>query len=109
MAIDEALAERVRAVVGNDAAVSKKRIFGGLAFMAFGNMSVGFHGNELIVRVYPTETDALLKKPGVRIFDITGKPMKGWLLVAATAVPDKKAITGWVNMGLAYAKSLPAK
>ena len=109
MAIDEALAKRVRAAIGDDAAVSEKRMFGGLAFLASGNMSVGVHGSELIVRVDPAETDELLKKPGVRIFDLTGKPMKGWLLVAAAAVPDKKAITGWVKKGLAYAKSLPAK
>jgi TfoX/Sxy family transcriptional regulator of competence genes len=109
MAFDELLASRVRAAIGSDAAVIEKRMFGGLAFLASGNMSVGVHGNELIVRVDASETDALLKKPGVRIFDITGKPMKGWLLVAPTAVPDKKAMSAWVGKGLAYAKSLPPK
>ena len=109
MAFDEALAARVRTAVGTDKAVVEKRMFGGLAFLASGNMSVGVHGNELIVRVDPKETDVLVKKPGVRIFDITGKPMKGWLLVAGTAVPDKRSLVAWVSKGLTYAKSLPPK
>jgi len=109
MAYDESLATRVRAIAGADPAVVEKRMFGGLALLASGNMSVGIHGNELIVRVDPAKTDELLKKPGVRIFDITGKPMKGWLLVAAEAVPDSKSLQSWVRMGLAYAKALPPK
>lgn len=109
MAFDESLAHRIRAAIGSDVAVTEKRMFGGLAFLAGGHMSVGVHGSELIVRVDPARTEALLKQPGVRVFDITGKPMKGWLLVSAAALPDRKAMAAWVGQGIAYAGSLPPK
>lgn len=109
MAFDETLATRVRPLLSGTAGVIEKKMFGGLAFLVNGNMSVGVHGSELIVRVEPTETEPALKKPGVRIFDITGRPMKGWLLVAASALTDKKSLSYWVEKGTSYAKSLPAK
>ena len=109
MAFDDALAKRVRALVNDAKGVVEKKMFGGIAFLVRGNMSVGVHRTELIVRVDPEETDAALREPGVRIFDITGRPMKGWLLVASSAVSDKKALAKWVRRGVAYATSLPAK
>lgn len=109
MAFDEALAARVRPLVTATPGVVEKKMFGGLAFLVNGNMSVGVHGAELIVRIEPSATEASLKRPGVRIFDITGKPMKGWLLVSGPAVANKKALAGWVKEGLDFAASLPAK
>jgi TfoX/Sxy family transcriptional regulator of competence genes len=109
MAIDEALAARVRECVGTASGVVERRMFGGVAFLVHGNMSVGVHGNELIVRIEPSETDQALQKPGVRIFDITGRPMKGWLLISSTSVEHKSALRGWVAKGVAYAQSLPPK
>jgi TfoX/Sxy family transcriptional regulator of competence genes len=107
MAFDEALANRVRPLVQGVAV--EKKMFGGLAFLLRGNMSVGVHGNSLIVRVDPSETEQALKQPGVRIFDLTGKPMKGWLLVSKEALGKGKALATWVERGVAYAGSLPAK
>ncbi len=72
-------------------------------------MSVGIHGNELIVRLDPAETATVLKERGTRIFDVTGRPMKGWILVESAALRDKKALAKWVNRGTSYAMSLPAK
>jgi len=109
MAFDETLADRVRAIIRTDPTVSEKRMFGGLAFLASGNMSVGVQGTELIVRVGPAEGVTLLNQPGVRVFDIRGRPMKGWLLVAATSVPDQEKLSAWIALGLSYAKSLPPK
>jgi TfoX/Sxy family transcriptional regulator of competence genes len=109
MAFDEALAERVRGLLAEESGVVEKKMFGGIAFLANGNMSVGVHGSELIVRIDPAETDSALKARGVRIFDITGRPMKGWLLVSDSALADKKAFGGWVRKGLAFARSLPRK
>jgi TfoX/Sxy family transcriptional regulator of competence genes len=109
MAFDEALATRVRPLLASAGGVTEKKMFGGLAFLVQGNMSVGVHGSELIVRIDPAETEQALKEPGVRIFDITGRPMKGWLLVSAAALGDKKSLAAWVNRGVAYARSLPAK
>jgi TfoX/Sxy family transcriptional regulator of competence genes len=109
MAFDEALAGRVREMVGASAGVVEKRMFGGVAFLVHGNISVGVHGDELIVRLEPTETDQALREPGARIFDITGRPMQGWLLVASSALESKAALRKWVSKGIAYAQSLPPK
>jgi TfoX/Sxy family transcriptional regulator of competence genes len=106
MAFDEALANRVRPLVQGVAV--EKKMFGGLAFLVQGNMSVGVRGNALIVRVDHSEAEEWLKQAGVSVFDITGRPMKGWLLVSAEALSGK-ALAKWVERGIAYARSLPAK
>lgn len=109
MAFDEALANRVRLLLSAVSGATEKKMFGGLAFLVYGNMSVGVHGAELIVRIEPSETQEALKAPGVRIFDITGRPMKGWLLVGPQALAENKALSAWVERGVAYAQSLPQK
>ena len=109
MAFDEALANRVRPLLSGISGATEKKMFGGLAFLVRGNMSVGVHGAELIVRIEPSETEEALKVPGVRVFDITGRPMKGWLLVAPQALAESKALAAWVKRGVAYAQSLPPK
>ena len=108
MAFDESLANRVRPLLAGASGVVEKKMFGGLAFLVQGNMSVGVHGSELIVRIDPSETQAALKQPGVHIFDITGRPMKGWLLVSGESL-SPKALESWVAKGVAYAQSLPPK
>ena len=109
MAFDEKLADRVRRQVAKRSGLSEKKMFGGLAFLLHGNMSCGIHGNELIVRIDPETTESALAEPGTRIFDITGRPMKGWLLVSSTGVTDNAAIAKWVRRGLDYAASLLKK
>ena len=109
MVFDEHLAERVRRTIGERQGVSEKKMFGGLAFLLHGNMSCGIHGSELIVRIDPKTTDSALRGPGIRVFDITGRPMKGWLLVNANALGDEAALERWVRRGLDYAATLPKK
>jgi len=109
MAFDEQLAQRVRDKIGTPAGLAEKKMFGGLAFLIHGNMSVGIHHDELIVRVAPDSTDAALREPGVRPFDITGKPMKGWLLVGGAGIANAAALAKWVRRGVEYASSLPPK
>jgi TfoX/Sxy family transcriptional regulator of competence genes len=109
MAFDEQLAGKVRKLLGRKTGLTERKMFGGLAFLVNGNMSVGIHGNELIVRVAPEATDAALKEPGARVFDITGRPMKGWLLVGGPGVRDPESLLKWVRRGADYASSLPKK
>ncbi len=109
MAFDEKLAERVRRQVRKHSGLSEKKMFGGLAFLLHGNMSCGIHGNELIVRIDPGSTESAPAEPGTRIFDISGRPMKGWLLVGAAELKDETALAKWVRRGLDYAASLPKK
>ena len=109
MPFDELLAARVRKRLGRKAGLVEKKMFGGLAFLLRGNMSVGVHGNELIVRVAPESTDSALEQNGVRIFDFTGRPMKGWLLVSPNALATDAALNRWVDEGIAFAEQLPPK
>jgi TfoX/Sxy family transcriptional regulator of competence genes len=109
MPIDEALVARVRQLVAGVEGITEKRMFGGLAFLVHGNMSVGVHGSDLIVRIDPIETDVALAEPGARPFDIAPRPMKGWLMVAASALADKRSLSKWVKKSVSYASSLPRK
>src|SRR5205085_3381748 len=109
MAFSEQLAQRIRKQLGKQSGLAEKTMFGGVAFLIDGNMSVAVRGDELLVRVDPEQTDALLKERGVRLFDISGRPMKGWLVVGAAALGDERSLAAWVRRGLAYASSLPKK
>lgn len=109
MAYDEGLAERIRQRLGSDADVTERRMFGGIAFLYRGNMAVGVSGDDLMVRVGPDLTDAALARPGTRVFDMTGRPMRGWILVAGTALGEDDVLGEWVDEGRAFAVSLPPK
>ncbi|MFE2431901.1 TfoX/Sxy family protein [Streptomyces sp. NPDC059373] len=109
MAYDEGLAERIRERLGADPGVTEKRMFGGIAFLYRGNMAVGVTGDDLMVRVGPDATDAALARPGARIFDMTGRPMRGWVVVAGSAVAEDDALGAWIDEGHAFAATLPPK
>jgi TfoX/Sxy family transcriptional regulator of competence genes len=110
MAYDEDLANRVRELIAAQAGVTEKKMFGGLAFLVNGNMSVGVSGQGgLLVRVDPAETEALLAKPHARPFEMRGRGMQGWLRVDAEGVRTKRQLEPWVRRGVSYARSLPPK
>jgi TfoX/Sxy family transcriptional regulator of competence genes len=108
MAYDDALAERVRDRLGDAGGVAEKKMFGGLAFLTYGNMTVGVHGDDLIARIDPESTEAALNEPGVRPFDITGRPMRGWILVAGEALDDT-VLERWIAQAGDYVATLPPK
>lgn len=109
VAYDEALANEVRAALAGVDAITEKAMFGGLAFLVHGNMAVGISGEELMVRVGPADADAALAEPHTRPFDMTGRPMRGWILVAADGLRPEGRLRAWVQRGVALANSLPAK
>ena len=110
MAYDEALAERVRGALTDVDGVTERKMFGGIGFMVSGNMAAGVSSKcDLIVRLGPDEYESALDEPGARAFDMTGRPMTGWLLVAPDAVADDAALRSWVERGAAFASSLPPK
>ena len=84
-------------------------MFGGIAFMVAGNMAGGVTGDELMVRLDPADADKALTEEGVRVFDMTGRPMKGWILVSAQRTSDDAGLAEWVDAGADYAASLPPK
>lgn len=110
MAYDEDLANRVRELVLAEEGVTEKRMFGGLAFLIDGNMSVSVSGQGgLLLRVEPQETDALLSKPHAQPFEMRGRVMQGWLRVEPEGVSTKRQLERWVTRGVAFARSLPPK
>jgi TfoX/Sxy family transcriptional regulator of competence genes len=110
MAYDEDLANRIRELIAMEAGLTERKMFGGLAFLIDGNMSVGVSGQGgLMVRVDPAETDALAEKPHARPFEMRGRAMQGWLRVDAEGVGTKRQLEPWVRRGVAYARSLPPK
>jgi hypothetical protein len=110
MAYDEDLANRVRELILMQDGVTERRMFGGLAFMIDGNLSLSVSGKGgLMLRVDPAETDALLRRPHARSFEMRGRAMQGWLRVDAEGVRTKRQLERWVARGVAYARSLPKK
>lgn len=109
MAYDEGLAQRIRERLGTDPGVSERRMFGGIAFLLHGNMAVGVSGDDLMVRVGTDGTEAALTRPGARLFDMTGRPMRGWILVDGAALTEDEVLGGWVDEGYEFAASLPPK
>lgn len=109
MAYDEGLATRIRDLIGGERGLVEKKMFGGLAMMLAGNMAVGVNGEDLIVHADPGDHEKLLAEPGARPFDLTGRPMKGWLLVDASGCAGDDDLRRWVDRGVAYARSLTPK
>jgi TfoX/Sxy family transcriptional regulator of competence genes len=109
MAFDEKLADGVRKQLSRQAGLTEKKMFGGLAFLINGNMSVGIHRSELVVRIAPEATAAALLESGAKPFDITGRPMKGWLLVGGAGISEPQSLANWVRRGVSYASTLPKK
>jgi hypothetical protein len=110
MAYDEELAERIRGLVKDERGLTEQRMFGGLAFLINGNMSVSASGQGgLLLRVDPEETEALVKEPHAQRFEMRGRAMDGWLRVGADGVRTQRELERWVARGVSYARSLPAK
>jgi TfoX/Sxy family transcriptional regulator of competence genes len=110
VAYDEHLAERVRELLAAERGVVEKRMFGGLAFLIGGNMSVSVSGQGgLLLRCDPAQTDALVAEPHAARFEMRGRAMDGWLRVAPEGVETKRQLERWVKLGVGYARSLPAK
>ena len=109
MAYDEGLAQRLREALADESGLTERRMFGGVAFMLDGNMAVGVSGDELMVRTGPDRVDEALARPHARIFDLSGRPMKGWVLVAPQGTADDADLADWLELGVSFARSLPPK
>jgi hypothetical protein len=110
MAYDEELAGRIHQLIGDDPALTEKRMFGGLAFLINGNMSIAASGQGgIMVRCEPEQTDALLQQPGAETMVMRGRAMDGWLRVNPEALGTDAELEPWVKHGVGYARSLPPK
>jgi TfoX/Sxy family transcriptional regulator of competence genes len=110
VAYDEELADRIRELVDNESDLAEKKMFGGLAFLIGGNMAVAASGQGgILVRVDPEQSDALLARSNARLMEMRGRRMRGWLRVDPEDVRTKRQLANWVELGTAYARSLPVK
>jgi TfoX/Sxy family transcriptional regulator of competence genes len=110
VAYDEDLADRIRELLSGEPNLTEQKMFGGLAFLIGGNMSVAASGQGgVLVRVDPAESDALLASTNARPMEMRGRSMQGWLRVAPEDVRTKRQLEKWVRLGTSYARSLPPK
>jgi TfoX/Sxy family transcriptional regulator of competence genes len=109
MAFDEDLAARIRAHFGKRAGIVERKMFGGIIFMLRGNMCCGVHRDALIVRLGPEEAAEALTEPHTRVFDLTGRPMKAWVLVGAKGFAKDAQLGEWLDRATKWAGSLPPK
>jgi TfoX/Sxy family transcriptional regulator of competence genes len=110
MAYDEDLANRLRELLADEDAITEKKMFGGLAFLLRGNMSVSAsRSGGLLARIDPADTDAALARPHVDRMKMGGRSMDGWITVAPEGLKTKRQLESWVKRSVAYAKTLPPK
>ena len=109
MAYDEGLADRVREALAARPEVSERKMFGGIGFMVAGKMAVGVIGEDLIVRLDPADAERALAEDGVREFDFTGRPMRGWIYVSPERTSEDGELAQWADAGADHAASLAAK
>ncbi|OGO64939.1 MAG: RNA methyltransferase [Chloroflexi bacterium RBG_19FT_COMBO_55_16] len=109
MAYNEELANRIREELAQIPGLVEKKMFGGVGFLIRGNMAVGVHKQDLIVRVGPERYEESLSRPHARLFDISGRPSVGWVLVAPDGYRVESDLKRWIQQGVEFAQSLPAK
>jgi len=109
MPYSESLADRIRCRLARRKNIEEKKMFGGVGFLLNGNMLVGVWKESLIVRLGPETGEEALLEPHVKEFDITGKPMKGWVMVGPEGAEDDDQLKGWIERATKFVKTLPAK
>src|SRR5438445_2828745 len=102
MAFDESLTARIRDALAQKRGVEEKKMFGGIGFLLNGNMLVGVWKNSMIVRVGPDSYEDALLEPQVKEFDITGRPMKGWVMVPPEGVQDEAQVEAWIQRAVKF-------
>jgi hypothetical protein len=109
MAFSEALAARIRDALIRKRGVEEKKMFGGVGFLLNGNMLVGVWKDSLIARLGPDNYDDALLEPHVREFDITGRAMRGWVLVEPGGVEEDHHLNDWIERAIKFVRTLPPK
>ena len=109
MPYDEVAAARVGELLGRRRGLTRKEMFGGIAFLLNGNMCVGLIRDELIARVGPDAYDAALFEDHVREFDFTGRPMRGWIVVEPEGIARDEQLRRWIDAAVTFVATLPEK
>ncbi len=109
MAYDEGIDDRVQQIIGRWKGMVTKKMFGGVCHQLNGNILSGVHKDKLILRLGPKEADKAMQKKTVGPFDITGRPMKGWVMVEKKGFSSEADLKAWLDKAKAFVKTLPAK
>lgn len=109
MAFNEELAQRLRDALAGQSHLVEKKMFGGIGFMLQGNMACGVNSDDLVLRTDPGHNEQIVIQPHVKPFDLTGRPMIGWILVEPDAYQTESDFQDWVEREITYALSLPPK
>jgi len=109
MAYSEELAGRIRALVGMRSGVTERRMFGGIAWMVNGNMACGTLGENLMIRLEADDAERALGEPHVGPMDLTGRRMRGFVIVDAAGITEEPVLAQWLDAAADHAASLPAK
>jgi len=109
MAYNEELDGRIKNIVSRWKSTNDKKMFGGVCHLLNGNMFCGVHKDFLILRLGEKKSNDALKQPCARPFDITGKPMKGWVMIANDGYQDDPDLKAWLEQAKSFAETLPQK
>jgi TfoX/Sxy family transcriptional regulator of competence genes len=109
MVYDKGLAQRLREILEDEPGFDEKNMFGGICFLLFGNMVCGIIKDDLIVRVGADSYAEFLKMPHTKKFDLTGKPMKGWVMVLSAALDSDEELNDWIKRAVSFVRTLPPK
>jgi hypothetical protein len=109
MAYNQGLADDIRAHLGAMKGLSEKEMFGGIAFLVNGNMAVGVSADDLMVRVGKEAHDEAVARSGARMFDLSARPMRGWIVVSPEGIASDADLASWIDQGVAFAENLPPK
>jgi TfoX/Sxy family transcriptional regulator of competence genes len=109
MAYKEEIEKRIKKIVSDWENTTDKKMFGGVCHLLNGNMFCGVHKEFLILRLGEEKADAALKSPHARVFDITGKPMKGWVMIAEDGFKGNDDLKKWLDQAANFVKLMPAK
>lgn len=109
MAFNEELAERIRQALARKKNIEEKKMFGCICFFRNGNALAGVWKDALIARLGPDEGEAALREPHVGQFDITGRPMKNWVVVDPEGVEDDDQLKAWIERAMKFVRTLPKK
>lgn len=109
MPYDAKLARRIHSVLAQTKGVTEKKMFGCVGYLLNDHVLVGVWGDSLIVRVGPKVYEEALREFDVREFDITGRPMRGWIAVGPAGISDDDELKCWVDTAIKFVRTLPAK
>ena len=109
MSYDEGLAERVREILEEEPGFAEKKMFGGICFLLFGNMVCGVVKDDVIIRVGAEKYEEAMKLPHTRKFDVTGRTLRGWVMILARGLDSDEELAEWVQKAVVFVRTLQAK